>query len=252
MALSILGSRAVNELQSESSESEHVTSQALRAFVAVRSRYAEDELARAVDGGVRQYVLLGAGLDTFAYRNPHAGAGLRVFEVDHPSTQLWKLEQLRMAGIPIPAEAIFVPVDFERQSLGEALEAAGFCPDRSAFFGWLGVVPYLTEGAFTATASYIAGMPPGTGVVFDYALARSSLSPRQQFALNAMAQRVAAAGEPFRLFFDPGELAGKLRRSGFRHLVDLGPKEINASYFSGRSDDLRVKGGLAHLMSAWV
>jgi methyltransferase (TIGR00027 family) len=247
LALRIIGAEAASKLQSEIP-----AGQALRAFVAVRSRYAEDQLARAVNNGVRQYVVLGAGLDTFAYRNPHAGAGLRVFEVDHPSTQAWKHEQLRTSGITIPAEAIFVPVNFEQQSLGDELRSASFRSDQSAFFAWLGVVPYLTESAFTATASYIAAMPVGSGVVFDYGVAKSALNFLQRIALEAMSHRVAKAGEPFQLFFDPQELAAKLTALGFRQVEDLGIEEINARYFRDRSDDFRVRGGIGRLISAWT
>jgi methyltransferase (TIGR00027 family) len=256
LALAIIGAEAASKLQSEISTGDHIASQALRAFVAVRSRvrsrYAEDQLAKAVDSGVRQYVVLGAGLDTFAYRNPHASAGLRVFEVDHPPTQSWKQEQLKSSGITIPPEATFVPVDFEQQLLGHQLQSAGFRADQNAFFAWLGVVPYLTEGAFTATASYIAAMPPGSGVVFDYGVAKSALNFLQRRALDAMSQRVARAGEAFQVFFDPAELAAKLTTLGFHHLEDLGVEEINTRYFRDRSDGFRVRGGLGRLISAWV
>jgi hypothetical protein len=121
------------------SNAEHPFSRALRAFIAVRSRYAEEQLALAVARGVKQYVVLGAGLDTFAYRNPFEAAGLHVFEVDHPSTQEWKRGRLRDAGIRIPDTMTFAAVDFERQSLADQLIAAGFRPDAGAFFSWLGV-----------------------------------------------------------------------------------------------------------------
>jgi len=172
----------------------------LRAFLVARSRYAEDQLAEAVQRGVRQYVVLGAGLDTFAYRNPYAG--LRVFEVDHPSTQAWKRDLLESAGIAIPPEATLVPVDFERQSLSDALRSAGLRTNASAFFSWLGVVPYLTDVAFAATLQYIAAMPPQSGVVFDYGADRSTLSESEKAFRDALAARVAAAGEPFQLFFN--------------------------------------------------
>lgn len=120
LALAVVGAEAAAKAASETSPA------SLRAFLAARSRFAEDELARAVERGVRQYVVLGAGLDTLAYRNPHAALGLRVFEVDHPATQEWKRGRLRAAGIEIPGETVFVAVDFERQSLAEALPSAGF------------------------------------------------------------------------------------------------------------------------------
>ncbi len=123
LALRIIGTEAAEELRSNPKE-DHAFSRAFRAFMVARSRYAEDELARAVGHGVRQYVVLGAGLDTFAYRNPYPG--LRVFEVDHPATQAWKREQLQAAGIAIPPSLTFVPIDFEQQTLADGLGQSGF------------------------------------------------------------------------------------------------------------------------------
>jgi methyltransferase (TIGR00027 family) len=226
-------------------------SRSLRAFLVVRSRYAEDELARAVERGVRQYVVLGAGLDTFAYRNPFQSAGLHVFEVDHPATQAWKRARLDEVYITIPKEMTFAAVDFERESLEEGLLRAGFDKQQPAFFSWLGVTPYLSRPAFDATIQFIAGMPAGSGVVFDFALERSLLSPAQQRALDALAERVVRAGEPFQLFFDPARLVSELDRLGFGQIEDLGGEQINARYFAGRSDGLAVSGG-GHLLSCQV
>ncbi len=226
-------------------------SRALRAFLAVRSRYAEDQLARAVERGVGQYVVLGAGLDTFAYRNPFRSEGLRVFEVDHPATQAWKRQRLEEADIPVPLELTFAAVDFERESLADGLLRAGFDVHRAAFFSWLGVTPYLSRSAFDATLGFIASMPRASGVAFDYAVERRMLTPRQQIALDAMSERVARAGEPFQLFFDPAALARDLAREGFRDIEDLDGEAINARYFAGRADGLAVGGG-GHVLSAWL
>ena len=156
-------------------ENSTVVSKSLRAFLVARSRFAEDELSRAVSEGARQCVVLGAGLDTFAYRNPHASVGLHVFEVDHPATQAWKREQLRAAEINVPPETVFVPVDFERETISDQLQRAGFSTHDKTMFSWLGVTPYLTDRAFTETIHFIASMPTGSGVVFDYAVPRASL-----------------------------------------------------------------------------
>ncbi|MGO9008949.1 MAG: class I SAM-dependent methyltransferase [Bryobacteraceae bacterium] len=246
LALAIVGEEAARKAAAEN------WSPSLRAFLAARSRFAEDELARAVARGVRQYVVLGAGLDTFAYRNPHAALGLRVFEVDHPSTQEWKRERLRRVGIEIPAETVFAAVDFGRQSLADALPPAGFRAAEPAFFSWLGVVPYLTESAFLATMAFIAGLPPASGVVLDYACPRSALSASERLALDALASRVAAAGEPFQLFFEPAALAAQVRQLGFHHLEDLDAAGINARYFRNRADGLCVRGKGGHLLSARI
>jgi len=221
-----------------------------RAFMAVRSRYSEDRLAEAVARGATQCVVLGAGLDTFAYRNPYAD--LHVFEVDHPSTQVWKRHRLDQAGIHIPASMTFVPVDFETQSLREELGGAGFRFDRITFFSWLGVVPYLTDEAFESTLRFIASMPGDSGVVFDYGATRESLSPREQAARDALSARVAAAGEPFQLFLDPNELSARLEALGFGEPEDLGAPELNSRYFHDRADGLKLVGGGGHLLSARV
>lgn len=239
LALAILGGRSAVET--------HGTNN-LRAFVAVRSRFAEDELAETVQRGVRQCVVLGAGLDTFAYRNPFAD--LRVIEADHPATQRWKRDLLRSAGIAIPASMSFVAVDFARQSLAEELDRAGFRSGEVTFFSWLGVVPYLTREAAFGTLRWIASLPAGSGVVFDYAVSRSKLGLVERTALDALSSRVARAGEPFQLFFEPEELARALGEMGFHHLEDLGAAEINARYLKERKDGLKIRGNLGRLMSA--
>jgi methyltransferase (TIGR00027 family) len=249
LALLIIGSVAAEALRSNPKE-DHAFSRAFRAFMAARSRYAEDELARAVAHGVTQYVVLGAGLDTFAYRNPHPG--VRVFEVDHPATQAWKREQLQAAGIPTPLSLTFVPIDFEQQTLADGLAHSGFDAKAAAFFSWLGVTPYLTREACMTTLSFIGKMPAGSGVVFDFAVDRKLLSLGQKMALAALSKRVARYGEPFQLFFDPGKLQDELKSLGFHRTEFLQGEPINARYFKDRTDGLRVRGGLGHLMAAWV
>jgi methyltransferase (TIGR00027 family) len=249
LALRIIGSEAAEELRSNPKE-HHAFSRAFRAFMAARSRYAEDELARAVAHGVRQYVVLGAGLDTFAYRNPYPG--LRVFEVDHPATQAWKRGQLQAAGISIPPALTFVPIDFERQTLADGLGHCGFDLSAAAFYSWLGVTPYLTRDACMSTLSFVAKMPAGSGVVFDFAVDPALLNAGQREALDALSKRVAGYGEPFQLFFDPRQLQDELIGMGFHRTEFLQGKELNARYFKDRKDGLLVRGGLGHLMGAWV
>jgi methyltransferase (TIGR00027 family) len=220
-----------------------------RPFVAVRSRYAEDELARAVQRGVRQYVVLGAGLDTFAYRNPYSGSRLRVFEVDHPATQAWKRARLREAGIAIPESLTFAAIDFESQTLAGGLREAGFKTDEPAFVSMLGVIVYLTRNARMSTLTFVASLPSGTEIVFDYAMAPSGLSESDRRVHDDTTRVVAARGEPWLSYFAPASLAADLRAAGFTSVVDLGPDEIQERYFQGRTDGLRVN-GLARLVKA--
>ena len=249
LALAIVGEEAARSLEDPASRFRELPH--LRAFVAARSRFAEDEFKAAFDRGVRQYVVLGAGLDTFAYRNPYAGSGMRVFEIDHPATQAWKRERLATTGIAEPPSLTFVPLDFEKRSLGEALEQSGFLVRKPTFFSWLGVVAYLTREAAQSTLQWIGSLPTGSGVVFDYSISPKSLEPHQRAAFDELASRVARIGEPFQLFFEPDELAAMLREMGFRHIEDLGAAEIDRRYYSDRTDGLYV-GGFAHLISARV
>jgi len=248
IALKILGPGAIQRLEGGEGMGHDRLSRGLRAFMAARSRYAEDELARAVERGTAQYVVLGAGLDTFAYRNPHPESALRVFEVDYPATQEWKRRQLEATEIAIPPSVTYAPVDFERQTLAEGLREAGFDRTKPAFFSWLGVSMYLTEDAIASTLRFAASMPRGGGIVFDYAVKRESLGLLERMALDALAKRVAAAGEPFHTLFDPEELAERLKQTGFRTVEDLGSDEINARYFQGRADGLRVMGNIGRLI----
>lgn len=249
VALAIVGERGVAQIRAAALRYHLPPSRHLRAFLAARSRVAEEALAGAVRGGVRQYVVLGAGLDTFAYRNPYPASELRVFEVDHPATQAWKRRQLAAASLAPPESLAFVPVDFESQRLPEQLERAGFRAGEPAFFSWLGVTMYLTRAAILGTLGFIAGLADGSGVAFDYAVPPATLTLVRRVVLRAVMRGVAAAGEPWKSFFEPRELAGELRSLGFRQLEDLGPGELNARFFSRRADALRV-GGLGRVMSA--
>jgi methyltransferase (TIGR00027 family) len=248
IAVPILGDAYAEELHRTPTRPDRPFSVSLRAFLVARSRYAEDNLARAVSEGVAQYVLLGAGLDTFAHRNPYPH--LRVFEVDHPATQQWKRELLETGDLPAPANLTYVPVDFERQSLPEQLHSAGFDPLHPTLFAWLGVVPYLTLEAFRSTIHFTAAQPPGSGVVFDYSQPRSALPFRERLAHDSLASRVKLAGEPFQLFFTPSQIASEL--TAFRTVEDLGSAEINARFFSGRTDSLKILGSAGRLLSAWL
>ena len=211
VALSIVGPEAVSKLGAEPGGYRGRVGRALRAFMAVRSRFAEDELARSVGRGTTQYVVLGAGLDTFAYRNPYGEGMLRVFEVDYPATQEWKRRRLAAGAIPIPSSLTFAPVDFERQTLPDGLRDAGFDPRKPAFFSWLGVTMYLTREAISSTFRFVASTPPGGGIALDYAIPRSSLGwvgrpvqarpirrPGGNITENRSRQAATRAGSAFR------------------------------------------------------
>jgi methyltransferase (TIGR00027 family) len=195
----------------------------LRFFVVVRHRFAEDVVAAAVARGVRQVVVLGAGLDTFAYRHPHAE--LRVFEVDFPATGAWKRERLADAGIEVPDSVTFVGVDFEHEDLATRLAQSGFDASAPAEFLWLGVVPYLSRAAVRATLRSIAAVP-GAEVVLDYAADDGEESPGSA----ELAARVAALGEPLTPRWAAGEMATLLASLGFDDVEDLGRPEIRSRF----------------------
>jgi len=252
IALSIVGTQGVSDIRSEKRKFKTRLHSYLRAIVVARSKFVEDELSAAIKRGVRQYVILGAGLDTFAYRNPYSTNGLRVFEVDHPATQEWKRQQLHAAKIPIPETLIFAPIDFENQVLADQLREAGFRTGEPSFFSWLGVTMYLNRKTMMTTMKYISlSTPSGSEIIFDYAIPPSSQNFLRRRVFRLMARRVAAVGEPWRSFFDPNSLIMDLKAIGFTQTVDIGPDEINARFFSDRTDKLMV-GNFGHLMKAQV
>jgi methyltransferase (TIGR00027 family) len=219
----------------------HAVGRDSRAFMAVRSRYVEDQLAEFVARGGGQYVLLGAGLDTFAYRNPHRE--LRVFEVDLPATQKMKRRMLTAAKIAVPAGLTFVPLDLEHHTLAEDLAGSGFDRSRPAFFGWMGVVPYLSLAAFRASIETIAALPASSGVGFDYAVDPVTLSAVGRVAFDRLSARVAA----------PQSMEAELKRAGFQRMEQLDSEQLNERYFHERADGLKLSAvKLGMLVSAWV
>jgi methyltransferase (TIGR00027 family) len=218
----------------------------MRLFIAARSRFSEEALAASVARGTRQVVVLGAGLDTFSLRNPHAG--VRVFEVDYPATQAWKRERLTQAGLAVPGSLTFAPVDFERQSLTDGLDAPGFRADLPAFFQWLGVVPYLTREAIATTLDYIAAVPDSE-VVFDYAEPFANYSEGRREKIMAMAASAASRGEPWLSMFDPGEISELLREKGFETVEDLGVADLANRFYGDLKKGLSLGPG-GHVIRA--
>jgi methyltransferase (TIGR00027 family) len=246
LALRILGPDAEAAVRSAERDP---SKKAMRLFIAVRTRFAEDALAAAVTRGVRQLVVLGAGLDTYACRTPW-GDRLRIFEVDHPATQAWKRQRLAEAAIPLPAALAFAPVDFERETLADGLNAAGFDPAQPTFFTWLGVVPYLTEPAVFSTLGFMAGLPGGAHVVFDYGNPPAAGPGQDEFAAfqASLAARVASLGEAFRSHFETDVLHAKLTALGFREIEDLGRSLIRQRYFGLAAGPSADRGG--HILRA--
>lgn len=244
IALPVLGQEMEADLREDPFLYNDPMSRSLRGSVVVRSRFAEDELARAVAGGVRQYVVLGAGLDTFAYRNPFEAAGLRVFEIDHPSTQRWKRDCLQDAGIAIPENLTFAPIDFEQGTLAQGLADVGFRADLPTCFSWLGVTMYLTESAIMDTLGFVASLPKHSSISFDFRVPLSLLDPIQRVMAEVMAQGAATLGEPWISNFDPAWLCQQVLGLGFSEAQTFEPDELNRRYLHQRKDGLRTSGRL--------
>jgi len=250
LALSILGAEGEAFLRSDPSQCDIARLKGFRASLVLRGRIADDEWARERERGAHQCVILGAGLDTFAYRYPDH-ARCRVFEVDLPAVIRWKRGCLRMAGIEEPDSLTFVAADLEHDSLADALREAGFDPKSPAFFSYLGVTMYLDEEAVMRTLRFVGSLAPGSAIVFDYAVHPRRLSPREQEIMERVDKRTAESGEPWKTHLDPVSLVKTLRKLGFTDVHDFSPDELNARYLSGRTDGLR-KGSLTGIVSARV
>jgi methyltransferase (TIGR00027 family) len=221
--------------------------QSSRALMLSRSRFTEDALREAMARGIRHYVILGAGLDSFAWRYPELAESLRIIEIDHPATQEWKRERLRELGIAQPANLTFLPVDFENQTLLKALRQVQSPLDEPIFFSWLGVTQYLTSESVFHTLTEVASLPSGTELAFTFIIPPDLQSPEDR-AFSAMAAKAAAdRGEPWLSVFAPDELIRQVENLGFRVIEYFRPTDSNQRYFTGRSDGLRMPDG-EHLL----
>jgi methyltransferase (TIGR00027 family) len=209
--------------------------------VVARARYAEEQLESAIRAGVSQYVLLGAGLDSFALRRPDLADSLAIFEIDHPATQELKKKRLSQLGIPLPRSLFFVPVDFERESLAEALSKSSFSAHVPAFFSWLGTTVYLKKSAVLQTLGDVASCAAkGSEIVFSYCDPEPFEGKSCSETFNRLLRATERRGEPMITGFHDKELFGELGRLGFGVLERLSPGEIQTRYFSGRTDGLTM------------
>lgn len=251
LAVRILGDEHRDEIKRVPGSSERPYSAGMRAYMVTRARLAEDTLAAGVaERGVHQYIVLGAGLDTFGYRNPYPN--VHVFEVDHPATQAWKLEMLKKARIEVPSNVSHVAVDFESDSLRAKLQRAGCLFGEPTVTALLGVVPYLTQEAFHGTMRVLARFAPRSEVIFDYSQPRELLPHVEQLMLDSLSARVAKAGEPFQLFFSPQQLAEDLEEVAMRVVRDYSMHELRERYLSNRTDGLTLNGEAGRMCVAEV
>jgi methyltransferase (TIGR00027 family) len=210
----------------------------IRAGIVQRARFVEDLLA---ERGAPQYVILGAGLDTFVQRRPELAARMRVFEVDQPGPQRWKQQRIAELGWPAP---VFVPVDFEAgASWWDELVAAGFATAQPAFVTSLGVSMYLTRDAIAAMLRQVAALAPGSTFVLTFLVPGELLPPDERAGLEAAQRGAQASGTPFVSFFTPEDLVALARECGFRTVEHVAPATLKARYFAGRSDGLAAGSG---------
>jgi methyltransferase (TIGR00027 family) len=232
-ALILLGPHAEKRIKESVGRYVSPQARALRAHVVLRSRYAEDRLESSMERGVSQYIIVGAGFDTFAIRQPVWAAHLRIIEVDHPDTQRLKRTKISQAGIPLPDNVLFAGIDFEQESFEKGLIRNGVRSDELTLFSWLGVTMYLTEPAIDATLKCMARYPAGSEAVITFRQPPSA----QSSASSRLADRVSEAGEPFVSYFTPEKFRDKLLEAGFLKVEFLTP-ELSARYFHGGENSL--------------
>jgi methyltransferase (TIGR00027 family) len=214
-----------------------------RAGFLIRNRYAEDCLAEGVERGLQQYAILGAGLDTFAFRQPPWARPLSIYEIDHPATQRWKCDRLAAAGIAIPPNLTFVSIDFERAFLTDALRAANFDFGSKTFCSWLGVTQYLTPDAVQGTLEFVLSLPRSSEIVFSFVLPLEML-PKVEGEARAMAEHKSAqVGEPYLTTFRAEDLKAQLWEMGFSNVIHLTPEEVHERYLKNRRDGLKARLG---------
>ncbi len=238
LAAALLGERADELIGYHREHPTHPILSAARGQVICRSRYAEDRLAAAVAAGVRQYVLLGAGLDTFAYRSPLAGQ-VSVFEVDHAATQSWKRAALAAAGIEVPSGVAFIAAGLGTGELADALADGGFDFGQPAVISWLGVIMYLDRPAVGQTLSVLAACAPGTELIADYMLPAGLRDVAGDEYVELVGLAAAQGGEPWQSFFTPSEIAALLAEHGFEGADNIGQRDTVPKRMWQRGDSLR-------------
>jgi methyltransferase (TIGR00027 family) len=222
-----------------------------RASIVARARFVEDHVAEQAARGIGQYVILGAGLDTFVQRRPELASRLLVFEVDRPGPQAWKRRRLVELGFGIPPGLRLVPVDFEAgEAWWERLTASGFDAGRPAVVASTGVTMYLTRDAILATLRQVATLARGSTLVVSFLLPIEMADPWMRPGYERAMQGAAAKGTPFISFFSPTEMLGLAREAGFRELRHVSAAELGQRYFTGRTDGLRPPNNSEELLVA--
>ncbi len=240
VAVPLLGRQAAQAIRDGAASHRTPWARALRSHVLLRSVFAEERLAAAAGRGVAQYVILGAGFDTFSLRQPAWARALGVFEVDHPATQELKREYLARAGLEPPPNATLAPVDLGRESLLDGCARHGVSLEEPAFFSWLGVTMYLPEAAIDSVLRSVARFPPGSELVLTFLQRADEPGADSSRAQRRLSERVASAGEPFVTYLDPPEVEARLRSAGFAGVEFLSAEAAEERYYARRPRDLPV------------
>jgi methyltransferase (TIGR00027 family) len=221
----------------------------LRASIVARARFIEDLIIEQSKAGISQYVILGAGLDTFAERRPDVASQLRVFEIDQAETLAWKQKRLKELGFNIPASLHFVPVDFETSSWWEALLKAGFNVDKPAVVACTGVSLYLTKEAIRTTLRQAASLASGSKLAMTFYLPVELLDEEDRSLMEMSIKGASAAGTPFVSFFTPEEILQLGKEAGFKDVRSVSTKDMESMYFAGRTDGLVPATGEVFLLA---
>jgi methyltransferase (TIGR00027 family) len=238
LALQLLGKDSTQSISEAAEHYQTPLARALRSHIVLRSRYAEDQLLTAVQRGISQYVIVGAGFDTFSMRQPKWAKDLMIVEVDHPGTQAIKHARIVDAGLSIPENVQFADIDFESETLDEGLRRNGISTAQLTFFSWLGVTMYLTEVAIDKTLKSMANFPLGSQTVLTFSQPPIHNSQISLDVAARLADHVESIGEPFLSRFEPAVIKSKLLSAGFTHVELLSPDEAYAKYFLNGHQDL--------------
>jgi methyltransferase (TIGR00027 family) len=238
VSLILLGENTAKEIEKNHEYHRTLEARAMRTSIVLRSRFTEDRLAEAVERGATQYIIFGAGFETFAFRQPSWARKLKIFEVDQPATQAQKRSWLKDVGIDVPANLFFADIDFERESLRDGLIRQGVSFQEVSFISWLGVAVYLHQEAIDAVLRTVSEFSEGSEIVFTFFQPLHLLSDIEKKIHSSLSKVVEQAGEPFISYFTHAEIEKKLKDFGFKSVDFLSEEEAEKRYLDNRPRDL--------------
>jgi methyltransferase (TIGR00027 family) len=250
LALGLAGEAGAALLAQLTSQLPEASRESFGLAFAIRTRFVEDAVAHAIEEGIGQYVILGAGLDSFAYRRSDLGGRLRTFEVDRAASQAWKRRRLREMGVTVPDSVSFVPLDHETDDLRDGLIRAGFDPSSPAIVSAIALTQYLAHPAIERILKLVASFPSGSRLVVTYVVPATELGETAAAGLAWTLAQAAERGERFLSLFSPVEFEELLARAGFSRVAEAGPRELLQMYLADRPDAQLT--GIERLATAWV